>query len=102
MQDFFPQLPRNLKQPAINLPLLSTQKHLQNPVLNPAAQKKFPFIFHLFSFLPERQKIVGFYVHQTQTGLFLQCITLWLPSPYMNAYLNFHKIKKNNNIALLI
>lgn len=26
---FFPQLPRNSKQPAINLPLPSTQKHLQ-------------------------------------------------------------------------
>lgn len=70
--------------------LKSTYRKL---VLNPAAEEKLPFIFNLFSFLPERQKRVGFYVHQTRTGLFLQCIRLRSPPPHMNAYLDFHQKK---------
>lgn len=66
----------------------------RKPVLNPPAQTKFPFISHLFSFLPERQRRVGLLCTTNPNWTFLQCIRLWSTSTKMTAYLNFHK---NNN-----
>lgn len=96
---FFSKLPKKFEAASTQPPLLSTQAlteslflallHRQNSLLS-------AIYFHFY--LKGREEL-GFYVQQTQTELFLQCIRLWSTSTNMNAYLNFHR---NNNFALLI
>lgn len=97
MQDFFPQLPRNSKQPAINLPLSQHSKALTESLFLTLLhrKKKIPFIFHLFSFLPERQKRVGFYVHQIWIGLFCSALDCGrFPSIWMHTWIFTKKKSK--------
>lgn len=103
-QDFSPSYPRNPTPSLITestrppSPLIS-QALAESLLLTLLHRLKFPFIFHLFSFLPERQRRAGFLSTTNPNGALLQCITLWSPSIDGNAYLHFCR---NNNFALLI
>lgn len=79
-------------------PLIS-QALAESLLLTPLHRLKFPFIFHLFSFLPERERRAGFLSTTNPNGAVVQCIRLWSPCIDGNAYLNFCR---NNNFALLI
>lgn len=84
MQHFFSSVTKKFEAASNQPPSSQHSKALTESLfLTLLHRKKFPFIFHLFSFLPERQKRVGFYVHQTRTELFLQCLRLRLPSPHI-------------------
>lgn len=75
------QPPSSLHSRALTESLFLTLLHRQNPLLS-------SIYFHFY--LKGREEL-GFYVQQTRTGLFLQCIRLRSAFTDGNAYLNFHK-----------
>lgn len=96
MQHFFSSVTKKFEAASNQPPSSQHSKALTESLfLTLLHRKKFPFIFHLFSFLPERQKRVGFYVHQTRTELFCSVLDCGCLPPTYECIPELPQKKKN-------